>query len=1184
MATDVSCAACGTANEAGRKFCGECGAALAVACASCGTSNPPGMKFCGECGTAVATAAPDPAAASTAAPPAAERRLVSVLFADLVGYTALSESRDFEDVRDLQTRYFELARTVIERYGGTVEKFIGDAVMALWGAPIAREDDAERAVRAALDLVDAVATLGVSTGSPELRLRAGVLTGEAAVTVGATGQGMVTGDLVNTASRIQAAATPGTVLVGDSTHRATEMSIVYASAGTRELKGKTEPIQLWQALRVIANRGGEGRSAGLESPFVGRDRELRLVKESFHATIDDGTARLLSIVGVAGMGKSRLSWEFEKYADGLFDTVYWHRGRCLAYGEGVAYWALADMVRMRARIVEEEPAETAIPKLAEAIAEAVEDAAERAFIEPRLQHLLGLTERVAPDREDLFSAWRLFVERMAEAHPVVMVFEDIHWADAALLEFVEALLERSRAHPIFVLTLARPDLLERHPGFGSRVRSFTSITLDPLDDDSVDALLEGLVPGIDTDAASRIRERAEGVPFYAVETVRMLLDRGLVEPGESGYRVTGDLSALQVPETLQTLSAARLDGLAATERALLQNASVLGKTFTARGIAALAGSDEAELKAVLDELVRKELVYLDSDPFSPERGQYGFLQALVQRVAYETLARRDRKAKHLAAAAYLAELAGIEADEIAEVIAAHYLDAFRADEDAEDAEAIRASARGWLERAGERAISLAATEEAQRAFESAAELAAEPAEHARLLERAGDMARMGNRVDRAEDLYSRARDLYRDAGDTHGEARTTGGIARALWITGRTNEALELAEEAYAVLGAGSQEREAAALAAELARLHYFKGERDTALAYVERARPVAEASRDMTLLASALNTKAVILGVRRPYEAHALLTGALQIALDHDLVFEALRAYNNLMVHLEQLDRAEDILPVMEESLALARRRGDQQWVENLTSGAITEYLLRGRLEEAEGLVRDYDPATPDIASLTTWVDLAELAWQRGETEEAARWLERCRPVDPADVDRQWRSTLLTRERVSHTVSGRYVEALAAAEAEVAGQLELREQDALIAYALRSAATLAPYAGDRAAAVRTLAAVEDEFADAAPRSVTSQTARLRGVLATLDGDHDAAVEHFGAALAPARSLGFFPWVAEILVDYAGALVADDRRSEAVPLLAEARDVAESLRWARLLNRIADLEASAPREEASVPA
>jgi predicted ATPase/class 3 adenylate cyclase len=1136
------------------------------------------MKFCGECGASLGTSAPARAAAAPAGL-GAERRLVSVLFADLVGYTSLSEGRDFEDVRDLQTRYFETARTVIERYGGTVEKFIGDAVMALWGAPVAREDDAERAVRAALELVDAVTTLGASENASGLGLRAGVLTGEAAVTLGAQGQGMVTGDLVNTASRIQAAAAPGTVLVGDTTRRATEAAVAYSAAGVRELKGKTEPVQLWQALRVIANRGGEGRSAGLESPFVGREREVRLVKELFHATVDDGSARLLSIIGAAGMGKSRLSWEFEKYVDGLVDTVYWHRGRCLAYGEGVAYWALADMVRMRARIVEDEPAESAIPKLAEAIADAVEDPAERAFIEPRLQHLLGLTERVAPDREDLFSAWRLFVERMAERDPVVMVFEDIHWADASLLEFVEALLERSRAHPIFVLTLARPDLIERHPGWGARVRSFTSVTLDPLDDQAIDALLEGLVPGIDGEAVARIRERAEGVPFYAVETVRMLLDRGLLEPGDAGYRVAGDLSSLQVPETLQTLISARLDSLATEERALLQDASVLGKTFNARGLAALSRLDEDTLKPLLDELVRKELVYFDSDPFSPERGQYGFLQALVQRVAYDTLARRDRKLKHLAAASFLAEQAGAEADEIAEVIAAHYLDAFRADEDAADAEEIRASARGWLERAGERAISLAANEEAQRAFESAAELALEPALCARLLERSADMARMGNRMERAEQLYTRARDLYREAGDTHAEARTTAGIARATQIVGRTEDAIRLAEDAYAVLGADDEHRDGAALAAELARLHYFMGDLETALAYVERALPVAEASRDMTLLAAALTTKSMALGVRRPYEALALLRGSLQIALDHDLVFEALRAYNNTMVQLEQMDRAEDLMPLLGESLAFARRRGDQQWVETLTSAAVTEYFQRGSWDEAEELARDYHPTTNDITAIAAYIDLAQFAWERGLDDEANAWMARCAAAVGETGDRQWRSAMLTMRRVGSLIDGRFDDAIAVAAEEVATQLDEREQDAFIAFALRSAASLLPLASQHAPAESALAGVKKAFPDGGPRSVAAQTAHLDGVLAALRGDHDTAIEHFGIALGPARSLGYVAWVAEILVDYAASLIADERREDAEPLLEEAREIAEPRRWTRLLGRIEQLESrGAPAE------
>ena len=386
----MSCASCGTANPDGQRFCGECGARLAAGCPSCGAENPPGQKFCGECGVSLASQA-IPMPETTVAPPQAERRLVSVLFADLVGFTTASEGRDAEDTRELLTRYFDTARTTIERYGGTVEKFIGDAVMAVWGAPIANEDDAERAVRAALELVSAVPEL-----DPGLAARAGVLTGEAAVTVGAEGQGMVAGDLVNTASRIQSAAEPGIVLVGESTRRASEAAIAFAHAGEHELKGKSQPVPLWQALHVAAQRRGEGRAIGLEPPFVGRVAELRLVKDLFHASADEKRARLVSVVGVAGIGKSRLSWEFEKYIDGLAATVWWHRGRCLSYGDGVAFWALAEMIRGRAKILEDEDATSATEKLRATLELHLAEPEEREWIEPRLMHLLGLTERSAP--------------------------------------------------------------------------------------------------------------------------------------------------------------------------------------------------------------------------------------------------------------------------------------------------------------------------------------------------------------------------------------------------------------------------------------------------------------------------------------------------------------------------------------------------------------------------------------------------------------------------------------------------------------------------------------------------------------------------------------------------------------------------------------------------------------------
>src|SRR5713226_5006019 len=660
------CPSCGTENPEGKKFCGDCGTPLALSCPACASPNPPGKKFCGECGATLGAdvqpaAAPPPAVREAAT---AERRLVSVLFADLVGFTALSESRDAEEVRELLSRYFATCRRLIGLYGGTVEKFIGDAVMAVWGTPVATEDDAGRAVRAALDLVAAVSALGQEVGAEDLRARAGVLTGEAAVTIGAEGEGMVAGDLVNTASRVQSVAEPGQVFVGDSTRRATEQTIVYVEAGSFELKGKEGLTTLWRAQRVVSGRQGSLKSQGLEAPFVGRDRELQQIKDLFHASADEKKAQLVSVTGIAGIGKSRLGWEFYKYFDGIAETVYWHRGRCLSYGEGVTYWALADMVRMRCRIAEDEEPAAALVKLRSTLEEQILDAEERSFLEPRLAQLLGLAEHQARDQQDLFAAWRLFFERLAETYPTVLAFEDMQWADASLLDFVEYLLDWSRSSPIFVITLARPELLERRPTWGAGQRSFTSLYLEPLSPEAMEELLTGLVPGLPDALREQILTRAEGVPLYAVETVRMLLDRGLLLREGTAYALTGPVESLEVPETLHALIAARLDGLSSEERRLLQDAAVLGKTFTREALAALAGAD-SEIEPLLTALVRKEVLGVQADPRSPEHGQYGFLQDLVRHVAYETLSKRERRVRHLAAAEHLSS--ALPDEDVAEV-------------------------------------------------------------------------------------------------------------------------------------------------------------------------------------------------------------------------------------------------------------------------------------------------------------------------------------------------------------------------------------------------------------------------------------------------------------------------------------------------------------------------------------
>ena len=343
----MMCSQCGAQGVDGQRFCGVCGAAFTLACQQCEYENPADHRFCGGCGTALG----DPAATSPPPQvPAVERRVVSVLFVDLVGFTSYSEGRDPEDVRSMITAYFDLAREVIERFGGTVDKFIGDAVMAWWGATTSNEDDAERAVRASLELVDRVRTMGEHLDIEDLAARVGVMTGEVSVGPGGNERGLLLGDLVNIASRVQSLAEPGAVLVGETTASLVESAIDLIPAGTHHLKGRAEPVTAFRADRVLGERGGKGRSDSIAPPFVGRTSELRLLKDALHSSGEDGHARLVSVIGQAGIGKSRLVWEFRKYIDGLVEDVYWHEGRSPSYGDGLAMWALGEMIRQRAGI------------------------------------------------------------------------------------------------------------------------------------------------------------------------------------------------------------------------------------------------------------------------------------------------------------------------------------------------------------------------------------------------------------------------------------------------------------------------------------------------------------------------------------------------------------------------------------------------------------------------------------------------------------------------------------------------------------------------------------------------------------------------------------------------------------------------------------------------------------------
>ena len=649
------------------------------------------------------------APSSVSAEPVSERRVTSLLFADLVGFTPLSETRDPEAVRELLSAYFERARAVVERYGGTIEKFIGDAVCAVWGVPSAKEDDAERAVRAGLDLISAVSALGDELRVKGLEMRVGITTGAVAVTLGAVGEGMVAGDAVNTAARVQSAAGPGEVWVDDTTRSLTTASLAYEAAGSHLLKGKSLPLELFRAVRTMAAVGGSQRVDGLEAPFVGRDRELRVVKELFHATAEENRARLVLVVGEPGIGKSRLTWEFEKYLDAITtSSTFWLRGRCLSYGQGVAGRVVAEMVRSLLRVADDDEV-TVVAALDELLERHVPEAADRDVLRPRLLALLGLSDEVF-EQADLFACWRGFLEVLtSDGSSVTAVVEDLQWADNGFLDFLEHLLDAARA-PIMVLALARPDVGTRRPGIGTGRRS-TTVFLDPLPDLAMGRLLDGLVSDLPPQLREALVQRAEGVPLYAVETVRSLIDRDVVVPAGGRYVVDPavvaglDLSAVSPPASLHALLAARLDALTADERRVVQDGSVLGLSFTRTGLEALT-PPEADLDRALEGLRRKEILTVDSDPRSPERGSLRFVQALLRGVAYETLSRRDRKARHIAVAEHLAGVP--EADMLAGVLAAHYLDAAAAVPDDGDVEALRAQAVRLLERAAEHASGVGA--------------------------------------------------------------------------------------------------------------------------------------------------------------------------------------------------------------------------------------------------------------------------------------------------------------------------------------------------------------------------------------------------------------------------------------------------------------------------------------------
>ncbi|HET7689696.1 MAG TPA: adenylate/guanylate cyclase domain-containing protein [Nocardioidaceae bacterium] len=1002
MTAGGSCRTCGaTGLLDGAKFCHECGAPTITGCSSCGESLVPGAKFCSSCGasqTGVVAAPAAPPPARTIAAPVAARRITTVLFGDLVGFTSLSEVRDTEEVRELLSRYFEECRRIIGRYGGTVEKFIGDAVMAVWGVPTAHEDDAERAVRAGLELARMANDLGEDIGIEGLAMRVGLVTGEVAVTIGAEQQGMVAGDAVNTASRVQSAANPGEVWVDETTKLLTSAAVSYVDAGSHTLKGKAEPMALWAARAVIASVGGAARADGLEAPFVGRDRELRLVKELFHSTAENARAALLVVDGEPGVGKSRLGWEFFKYVDGLSASVFWHQGRCLAYGEGVAFWALAEAVRLRlVRLAEhaddDEELDAAV-LVSDGLAALSMTDDERAWMGPRVAALLGGASIGTFARDELFAAWVTFFERVSGGTEVVFLVDDAHHADDGLLAFVEYLLEAA-TFPCLVVLLTRPGLIERRPALATNRRSAV-LHLPELESKDMSALVNGLVSGLPEDISAALVDRAEGIPLYAVETVRSLIDRDLVLPRGGQYVLANpdiDLTTIGAPASLQTLIAARLDALSVEQRYVVNEASILGATFELDALRVLCPGIDVD--AAVTELVRLQILTKDTMRLSVEFGQLKFVQSVVRQVAYATLSRRDRKAGHLAAARYL-QSAVEPGTEIDAVIAQHFLDAKEAMPSEPDVADLESAAIDLLLAAAERAMSLGVPDDASAHLRTALDNTSDTPLRAEVQRR---LARASLQLQDWPGAMAQAEEATKtfDAlGDRVSAARSVATWAHAVSWAGDPARAIEMARERFEEMQSREDGKQAALdLAAVLGGAMGSLGE-DTLQILDTRLR-LADAVGDINELADSLaalsllyaNTSAV--RVSRIYQQ-----AANSLAKEHQLMTPLARSLVNFTADMVGVNLA-DAIELGREAIAASIRAGSRNQQAFAIVNLAVALNAAGRWDELDVLMTEADPVPGAGLDSSTYFAEAMAALHRGL------------PAPPLPDHESWTSTALS-------------------------------------------------------------------------------------------------------------------------------------------------------------------------------
>jgi class 3 adenylate cyclase/tetratricopeptide (TPR) repeat protein len=955
-------------------------------CPACGKENPEGFQFCGFCSALLAEL---PGARALE-----ERKVVTVLFCDLVGFTAASEAADPEDVRARIRPYHARLREELEGYGGTVEKFIGDAVMAVFGAPVAHEDDAERAVRAGLAVQEVIGQLNEADPELGLSVRVGVNTGEAVVALDARpglGEGMVTGDVVNTAARIQAQAPVDGVAVGEGTFRATERVFEFEPLEAVSAKGKSEPVALWRAV-APRSRFGSDVMRTHAAPLVGRELEKTLLIGTFERSAQQRSCQLVTIVGEPGVGKSRLCMELFHHLEGRPDLVTWRQGRCLPYGDGIVFWALGEIVKAEAGILESDSPEQAAAKLDRALPPNDPD---RAWLKARLSPLVGAGGEPAA-QEESFAAWRRFCESLASERPAVLVFEDLHWADEALLDFIEHLADWSEGVPLFVLCTARPELQERRPTWAAGLRNATTINLGPLSDEETARLLSSLLELAVLPAETQrvLLERAGGNPLYAEEFVRLLADRDLL---------SGSLEDLPFPDSVQALIAARLDTLSTDRKSLLQDAAVVGKLFWSGAVAEMGGRDSREVEQALHELARKELVRPARTSSMEGEIEYGFWHVLVRDVCYAQIPRAARGARHRAAAAWIERKAGERAEDLAEVLAHHYLQALelaRAAGEKGQAEELVLPARRYLALAGERALGLD-TAQAEALLARALELSPlEDAERPELLVRWADAAFQAGRTREAADAIEEALSVLRAGDERESAARALILLSRVVHSLGEGSN-VALAAEAVDLLDHESPGPVLVDAYAQLASAQFLAGAFGEAIAAADRAVMFAE-RLGVLLPARALGYRGFARAFLGDPEGLAEMEQALAMLLDQGAGDHAATVYNNLAIARYPLQGPARSLAAFEQAIPFCEQRGLGVAVE-LEADCPGLLVELGRPEEA--LVRAGRVAAVVEGSGAThvliWVRALELAinLDRGESGAAPAMVDWLVEAVRADV-----------------------------------------------------------------------------------------------------------------------------------------------------------------------------------------